>query len=138
MTPNTERGVAIAAIDKRTGVTTTYEGVPGQQFRFGALNVMVRACETTPPWEQKLTGAFLLIDETIGRGAPKRIYSGWMFAESPSLHPLEHARYDVWVKSCTMRFPDTGPDTVSAGSVGGEPKASKAKKSAGVPSAAAN
>lgn len=143
LTPNAERVVTIGAIDKRTGATKTYAGNPGQMFKFGALTVTVRTCETTPPWEQKLTGAFLLIDEATGKAASHRIYSGWMFAESPSLHPLEHARYDIWVKSCTMRFPDTGPDTVSAGSVGGTgsedtPKASKAKKSAETPKAAAN
>jgi hypothetical protein len=150
VTPNAERVVTIAAIDKRTGVTRDYVGNPGQQFSFGALTVQVRTCETTPPWEQKLTGAFLLIDETVGKATAKRVYSGWMFAESPSLHPLEHARYDVWVKSCTMRFPETGPATVAAGSIGGadkgadkgagadKPSASKAKKSAAVPSAEAN
>jgi hypothetical protein len=145
ITPNAEREVTIGAIDKRTGLTRSFVGKPGQMFSFGALTVKVRTCETTPPWEQKLTGAFLLIDETIGRTAPKRIYSGWMFAESPSLHPLEHARYDIWVKSCTMRFPETGPATVVAGSVGGgdkpsasKPSASNAKKSAETPSADAN
>ena len=133
-TPNNERVVTIAAIDKRTGATRSYIGKPGQSFVFGALTVQVRACEATPPWEQALEGAFLLIDETIGRLAPKRIYSGWMFAQSPSLHPLEHARYDIWVKSSTMRFPDTGPDTVvAAKSVSGnvaDPARSTAKKSA--------
>jgi hypothetical protein len=140
ITPNAERVVTIGAIDKRTGVNRSFIGNPGQMFSFGALTVRVRTCETTPPWEQKLTGAFLLIDEATGKAAPKRIYSGWMFAESPSLHPLEHARYDVWVKSCTMRFPETGPATVVAGSIGGgdKPAASKAKKSAEIPNAAAN
>ena len=142
ITPNAERVVTIGAIDKRTGVTRTFAGKPGQMFNFGTLNVTVRTCETTPPWEQKLTGAFLLINETNGRAPTRRIYSGWMFGESPSLHPLEHARYDIWVKSCTMRFPETGPDTVLAGSVGSgvgdTPKASKAKKSAEIPSAEAN
>lgn len=142
MTPNNERIVTIGAIDKRTGFTRDYVGNPGQMFQFGALTVKVRACEATPPWEQPLSGAFLLIDETIGRLAPKRVYSGWMFAQSPSLHPLEHARYDIWVKSCTMRFPETGPDTVVAGSMaagaGEAANLSKAKKSAVVPNAVAN
>lgn len=147
-TPNAERTVTVAAIDKRTGITRSYVGKPGQSFQFGALTVLVRACEATPPWEQPLEGAFLLIDEQIGQMAPKRVYSGWMFAQSPSLHPLEHARYDVWVKSCTMRFPETGPDTVSAAKVGSgkvgpangaeDPARSKAKKSAETPTAISN
>jgi hypothetical protein len=138
VTPNAERIVTVAAIDKRTGVTRSYVGKPGQSFRFGALTVQVRACEATPPWEQPLEGAFLLIDETIGQLPPKRVYSGWMFAQSPSLHPLEHARYDVWVKSCTMRFPETGPDTVVASKGAADPARSKAKKSAETPTAPSN
>lgn len=30
----------------------------------------------------------------------KRIFSGWMFASSPALNPLEHPVYDVWVIDC--------------------------------------
>ncbi len=130
VTPNAQRDVLIGAINKRTGETRSFAGHPGQAFDFGALRVTVRTCETTPPWEQKSTGAFLLIDERVPKGPVKRVYSGWMFAESPSLHPLEHPRYDIWVKSCTMRFPETGPDTVSAGRADSTPKRSIAKKSA--------
>lgn len=29
-----------------------------------------------------------------------KVFSGWMFASSPALNPLEHAVYDVWVIDC--------------------------------------
>jgi hypothetical protein len=115
LTPNAQRLVSIGAINKRTGQSRTFTLHPGETFDFAALRVTVRTCETTPPWEQRLTGAFLLIDETMVNAPAKRVFSGWMFAESPSLHPLEHPRYDIWVKSCVMRFPETGPATVAAG-----------------------
>jgi hypothetical protein len=137
VTPNAQRLVSIGAINKRTGLTRVFTGRPGQFFDFGGLRVTVRTCETTPPWEQKLTGAFLLIDERLAKGGARRVYSGWMFAESPSLHPLEHALYDIWVKSCVMRFPDTGPNTVSAGKAAPSTRSS-AKKSAETPSAEPN
>jgi hypothetical protein len=137
VTPNAQRIVSIGALNKRTGLTQVFTGRPGQYFDFGGLRVTVRTCETTPPWEQKLTGAFLLIDERLVKGGARRVFSGWMFAESPSLHPLEHALYDIWVKSCTMRFPETGPNTVSAGAAAGASQ-SRAKKSAATPSAEAN
>jgi hypothetical protein len=137
VTPNAQRIVSIGALNKRTGLTRVFTGRPGQYFDFGGLRVTVRTCETTPPWEQKLTGAFLLIDERLVKGGTKRVFSGWMFAESPSLHPLEHALYDIWVKSCVMRFPETGPNTVAAGKAAASPRSS-AKKSAETPSAEAN
>jgi hypothetical protein len=137
VTPNAQRLVSIGAINKRTGLTRVFTGRPGQYFDFGQLRVTVRTCETTPPWEQKLTGAFLLIDERLVKGGARRVYSGWMFAESPSLHPLEHPLYDIWIKSCVMRFPETGPNTVSAGKAAPSTR-STAKKSAETSSAAVN
>lgn len=114
-TPYTERVVTFSALDKRTGLTREFVVKPGATVVFETLTIKVRTCETTPEWEQKQTAAFLQIFEPAGKAAaPAKIYSGWMFAESPSLNPLEHARYDVWVRSCAMSFPETGPDTVVA------------------------
>ena len=134
ITPNAQRLVSIGTINKRTGQSRTCSLHPGEMVDFAGLRVTVRTCETTPPWEQRLTGAFLLIDERMVNAPMKRVFSGWMFAESPSLHPLEHPRYDVWVKSCTMRFPETGPATV----VAGRASPSSARKSPATPSAAPN
>jgi hypothetical protein len=114
-TPNAERVARIGVLDKRTGVSRVLEGKPGEVFNFGTLTVALKACEVTPPWERKLTGAFVQVDEAV-RGGRKRVFSGWMFAESPSLNPMEHPRYDVWVRSCAMSWPDTGPGTVVVGS----------------------
>lgn len=139
-TPVADRVVTFAALNKRTGATQVFEGKPGMVATFGGLTIRVRTCETTPEWEQKQTAAFLQIDEAQRGAPPRRIFSGWMFAESPSLNPLESPRYDVWVRSCAMTFPETGPDTVVAGR--GEPgkarPASSAKKSPAPPSADSN
>lgn len=135
-TPMAARVVTFAALNKRNGRTQVFTAKPGEQVSFDTLTIRVRACETTPPWEQQLTGAFLQIDDTQ-RAGTRRVYSGWMYAESASLHPLEHGLYDVWVRSCTMSFPGTGPDTVVAGKASAA-RASSAKKSPGTDSAPAN
>lgn len=114
VTPMAERVAGFAALNKRSGVTRNFALKPGEQVRFDGLTIRVRACETAPPEDAKLTAAFLQIDEAV-RGGARRRFSGWMYAESPSLHPFEHPLYDVWVSSCTMRFPATGPDTLAAG-----------------------
>ncbi len=111
VTPMAERVVRLAALNKRNGQTQEFTAHPGDTLRFATLTVRVRACETTPPWEARQTAAYLQIDDapvqvrTATVHAPRRVFSGWMFAESPSLNPLEHPLYDVWVRSCTMRFP---------------------------------
>ena len=35
-------------------------------------------------------------------GKEKRIFAGWMFAESPGLNPLLHPVFDVWLTSCSQ------------------------------------
>ncbi len=141
-TPMAERVVTFAALNKRNGRSETFTAKPGEAVTFDALTIRVRACETTPPTEQRLTGAFLQIDERLRIGNPRRLYSGWMYAESASLHPLEHPLYDVWVRSCAMTFPATGPDTVGAGRTAIDkapsPRTSSAKKSPATDSALSN
>jgi len=129
-TPVSERVAELMALDKRTGKSQAFAIKPGQTLAFGSLLIRIRACETTPEWEQKQTAAFLQIDEVASATSRKRIYSGWMFAESSSLNPLQNPRYDVWVKSCTMTFPATGPDTVVASRPGSGDKSPKRASSA--------
>ena len=40
-------------------------------------------------------------------GEVQRIFTGWMFAESPWLHAVEHPVYDVWLTSCKTSAPPT-------------------------------
>jgi hypothetical protein len=130
-TPMAQRVVGFAALDKRTGRVQAFTGKPGSIARWGALTIRVRACETTPPWERpSLTGAFLQVDVAQKRGGVRRAFSGWLFAESPSLNSFDHPVYDVWVKSCTMSFPDRGPDTVVVGRSAPAPKPAASASSA--------
>ena len=109
VTPVKDRVLVIGALSKRTGQSRSFSLKPGQYLDFAGLRITARSCETTPPWERpKLDGAFLQVDEKLGNAPPRRVFSGWLYAQSPSLNVMEHPRYDVWLKSCTMRFPE-GP-----------------------------
>lgn len=108
VTPVKERVLVVGAMAKRTGQSRFFTLKPGQYIDFAGIRITARTCETTPPWETpKLQGGFLQVDERLA-GQVRRVFSGWLYAESPSLNVMEHPRYDVWLKSCTMRFPD-GP-----------------------------
>jgi len=141
VTPVGERVAVVAALNKRNGQVQQFSLKPGETATFGALTIRIRTCETAPPWEARQTAAFVQIDEAEARartataGPPvlKRIFSGWMFAESPSLNPLTSGLYDVWVKSCTMRFPEAAPEAAAP-----KPARSKAPKSPVPDTAAAN
>ena len=128
VTPMKDRVAVLGLLNKRNGIWRDLKMHPGQAVRVGDVLVRLRACETTAPWEdQKLTGAFVQTDVLGADKKWRRIFSGWLFKESPSLNVVEHPIYDVWPKSCVMQYPDTGPDTVSAGSI--DASRSKAPKS---------
>jgi hypothetical protein len=123
-TPMAERVATIAFLNKRNGETRDLEMKPGESRRIGDAIVRLSACERTAPWEQvPETGAFvqLLVQERETRSSDpvwKRVFSGWVFKESPSLNVVEHPIYDVWVKNCAMEYP--GEDApVEEGARGG-------------------
>ncbi|MBB3909520.1 hypothetical protein GGQ81_000121 [Sphingomonas desiccabilis] len=129
-TPMAERVAVIGFLNKRNGETRELTMKPGEARRIGDAVVRLRACEHTAPWEQEqYTGAFVQLDVRGADGRWRRTFSGWLFKERPALNVVQHPIYDVWPKSCTMRFPESGPETVSAPSTGGG--GSSAKKSGG-------
>lgn len=131
-TPMPQRVATIAVLNKNNSRTRNFAVRPGQAITFERLTVRVRACEATPPWDRPWSGAFVQVDDRPKRdAAAKRVFSGWLFAESPSINSFDHPVYDVWVKSCAMSFPETGPDTIVAGRRASPPppaSASSAKK----------
>lgn len=131
-TPMAERVAVLGLLNKRNGDSRDITLKPGQGVRVGDAVVRLRACETTGDWEpEQLTGAFVQLDTRNRQGQWKRVFSGWLYKESPSLNVVEDAVYDVWPKSCAMTRPDVGPSTELASAVarGGVAPRSSAKKS---------
>lgn len=133
-TPMAQRVAVIGMLNKRNGLARDVAMRPGDVRRFGDLAIRLRACETTADWEpEQLTGAFVQAWHRERDGTWKGIFSGWLYKESPSLNVVQSALYDVWPKSCAMRHPDSGPETVSVSP--SSPARSIAKKSAAAPDA---
>lgn len=99
-----------AGLDKITGVTTTFEIPIGEERRFGALIVKPNACYSRPVTEEPKTTSFVEVNQVEMEKTRRRIFSGWMFAESPGLNAVEHAIYDVWLTGC--RDPNAPPPVV--------------------------
>ncbi|MGH6797121.1 MAG: DUF2155 domain-containing protein, partial [Roseiarcus sp.] len=68
--------------------------------QFGALQITPRVCYSRPPTEAPQTDAFAQVDEIDEQKEIKRIFSGWMFADSPGLHGIEHPIFDIWLTEC--------------------------------------
>jgi hypothetical protein len=89
-----------AGLDKITGRIVSFNAKIGETVQFGALQVTPRVCYTRPATEQPETVAFVEVNEITLQNESKRIFTGWMFADSPGLNAVEHPIYDVWVTDC--------------------------------------
>lgn len=107
--------VKLQTLDKITARMNTFEARVGSTVKFGPLYIKVQACRKTPVIELPEAAAFLQVweivrdTETIAanalaesaeQGKPQWVFSGWMFASSPALSPMDHPVYDVWVIDC--------------------------------------
>jgi hypothetical protein len=90
----------LQGLDKVTARVSTIEAPLGDTVKFGALEIIVRACDKRPPEETPESAAFLDIWEVRPGEPAVSAYRGWMFASSPALSALEHPVYDVWVLDC--------------------------------------
>lgn len=135
-TPMAERVAVIGLLNKRNGIVRNLTMRPGDAIKIRDAVVRLRACETTAPWESPpLTGAFVQVDVEQPNRSWNRVFSGWLYKESPSLNVVEHQVYDVWPKSCTMTWPGApgkladAATAASAAPVRSASKPSNAKKS---------
>ncbi|TWG93867.1 hypothetical protein L598_000400001400 [Mesorhizobium sp. J18] len=87
-------------VDKVTGRIITFDAYMDETVQFGALQVTPRVCYSSAEDEEPKTDAFVEVDEITLDRKIRRIFTGWMFAESPGLNAVEHAVYDVWLKTC--------------------------------------
>lgn len=89
-----------AGIDKITGRIFNFDIYMNETVQFGSLQVTPRVCYTSGEGTEPKTDSFVEVDEITLDRKIRRIFSGWMFAESPGLNAVEHAVYDVWLTSC--------------------------------------
>lgn len=101
-----------AALDKVTARISPLEITIGETVRFGALTVTPRVCYSRPPTEPPLTSAFVEVDEVKLSGEKQRIFTGWMFAQSPGLHAVEHPVFDVWLTNCKTDVPEQSAESL--------------------------
>jgi hypothetical protein len=92
-----------SGIDKITGRIITFDVYINETVQFGALQVTPRICDSRPETETPKTTSFVEVDEITLDRKIRRIFTGWMFADSPGLNAVEHAVYDVWLKSCKQK-----------------------------------
>ncbi len=112
-----KRPVAVfAGLDKITGRIISFEVATNETVQFGSLQITPRVCFNRPPTEAPRTDAFAEVEEVEADKSLKRIFTGWMFADSPGLHGIEHPVYDIWLTECKGDGPliKEAPETAEA------------------------
>jgi hypothetical protein len=91
-----------AALDKVTAAVRQLTIELNKTGEFRTLRITPRVCYTSDPREAPRTSTFVEVDEIMFDGKERRIFTGWMFAESPGLNPLVHPVFDVWLTGCSQ------------------------------------
>lgn len=118
-----------AGLDKITGRIISFDVYIDETVQFGALQVTPKVCYSSPETAEPKTDAFVEVDEITLDRKIQRIFTGWMFAESPGLNAVEHPVYDVWLKACKQTSDVPPPD--QQGSSSTAPSASEQESSGG-------
>ncbi len=121
-TPVKDRVATLGFLNKRNNITQIVQLKSGESRRIGNAIIKLATCERTAPWEDPPeTGAFvqLFVEEratTKEKLSWHKVFSGWLFKNSPALNVVEHPVYDVWVKDCAMKFPGEEESPAAAAS----------------------
>ncbi|TCL70491.1 DUF2155 domain-containing protein [Rhizobium sp. BK251] len=103
-----------SGLDKITGRITTFDVYLDETVQFGALQVTPKACYSRDQAEAQKIDGFVEVDEITLDRRIRRIFTGWMFADSPGLNAVEHPIYDVWLKDCKQNSDVPPPQSATA------------------------
>lgn len=115
-----------SGLDKITGRTTSFDVYIDETVQFGALQVTPKVCYSRDETEAQKITSFVLVDEITLDRKIRRIFSGWMFADSPGLNAVDHPIYDVWLTGCKPTSDVPAPTETDGTST--EPPATEGEK----------
>jgi hypothetical protein len=99
-----------SGLDKITARLTDFDVYINETVQFGSLQITPRACYTAPTAAPPHTLSFVEIDRVDLKAKATRIFTGWMFAQSPGLNAVDDPLYDVWLVGCKAQT-DLPPPT---------------------------
>ena len=92
-----DKNVAVVRImDKASGKAQTINIPVGEMVEYEKLNVQVRSCKQTDPFDAEDFFAFI----EISTRTDGKVFSNWMSRNEPGVRPLQNADYDLWLVSC--------------------------------------
>ena len=94
--------VNLMGLDKITAKTIPIKIKLGETAKFGLLEIKALKCGFTKSKSTSIDSVAYLQVRDISENQNEKvfIFNGWTFASSPSLAPIDHAIYDIWLVGC--------------------------------------
>jgi hypothetical protein len=93
--------VNIIALDKITAKTSDISISLGETKKFGLLEIKALKCGVVKSLNEPGEAAYLQIkDVSDNQNKQVFVFNGWTFSSSPTLRPLDHPVYDLWLVGC--------------------------------------
>tara|TARA_B100000579_G_C22749982_1_gene813500 strand:- start:762 stop:1277 length:516 start_codon:yes stop_codon:yes gene_type:complete len=94
--------VNLIGLDKITAKTIPIKIKLGETAKFGLLEIKALKCGLTNSQETKkdLVAYLQVRDVSENQNEKVFIFNGWTFSSNPSLAPIDHAIYDIWLVGC--------------------------------------
>ena len=91
--------VNFIGLDKITAKTIPIKIKLGETAKFGLLEIKALKCGISGNKNDSV--AYLQVkDISENQNEKVFIFNGWTFSSNPSLAPIDHAIYDIWLVSC--------------------------------------
>ena len=94
--------VNLIGLDKITAKTIPIKIKLGETAKFGLLEIKALKCGISDVSKTKNNSVAYLQVRDISENQNEKvfIFNGWTFSSNPSLAPIDHAIYDIWLVSC--------------------------------------
>ena len=93
--------INLTVLDKITAKTTAIRLSVGEKKLFGPLRIIALKCQLSESNDFIDTVAYLQVKDLSTKDNNQVfLFNGWTFASSPTLKPIDHPIYDLWMTSC--------------------------------------
>ena len=94
--------VNLIGLDKITAKTIPIRIKLGETAKFGILEIKALKCGFSKSSEINNNSAAYLQVRDVSENQNEKvfIFNGWTFSSNPSLTPIDHAIYDIWLVGC--------------------------------------
>ena len=99
---NNIKFVNLVGLDKITAKTIPIKIKLGESVKFGLLEIKALKCGISNSLENKNNAVAYLQVRDVSENQNEKvfIFNGWTFSSNPSLAPIDHAIYDIWLVGC--------------------------------------